>query len=167
MAGGGRGSTPAMPFLKRLPNMRLPIPTCICFSFALAMTSPGLAADLDAHLWRERALLVFAPSASHPDYARLAPELDRRAADLDERQLVVYRLFLQGASRNDHKPLDAAVVEELRRSPGVAPGEATLILIGKDGAEKMRSALGMVDLDAVFRRIDAMPMRRLEMQRRQ
>lgn len=167
MAGVGTGPTPAMPFLKRLPSMRLPIPACLCFSLALAMADTGLAADLDAHLWRERVLLVFAPSASHPDYARLASELDRRAADLDERQLVVYRLFPQGASRNDQKPLEAAAAEELRRGSGVAPDQATLILIGKDGAEKMRSALGRVDLDAVFRRIDAMPMRRLEMQRRQ
>jgi len=144
-------------------------PAFLCFTavLVLALVGPVRSAELDAHLWRERVLLVFAPRADHPDYVRLARELDRRAPDLDERQLVVYRLFPHGASRTDHKPLEADAVEDLQQRFGVAAGQATLILIGKDGGEKMRAALGGVDLDAVFRRVDAMPMRRLEMQGRQ
>lgn len=89
------------------------------------------------------------------------------ARELDERQLVVYRLFSQGVSRSEGKTLEAAAAEGLRRRYGVTACQATLILIGKDGGEKLRAELGVVDLDAVFRRVDAMPMRRLELQDRQ
>lgn len=149
--------------------MRISIPACHVLTLAIAMASAttGLAADLDIHLWRERVLLVFAPRADHPDYVRLARELDQRAGDLQARRLVVYRLFLQGDSRSDREVLETSAVADLRRRLGVTSAQATLILVGKDGGEKLRAGLGVVDLDAVFRRIDAMPMRRLEMKRGQ
>jgi hypothetical protein len=155
--------------MNRSRELRLPSTARLCFTlvFALTLSSPGLAADLDTHLWRERLLLVFAPAADHPEHVRLAGELERRAPELDERQLVVYRLFLQDASRSDRRPLEAAAAEALRRRFGVTAGETVLILIGKDGGEKLRAATGTLDLDTVFQRIDAMPMRRLEMRRRQ
>lgn len=149
--------------------MRILSPACLYLTLGLAMASadPSFAAKLDDHLWRERVLLVFAPAADHPDHVRLSRALEQRKHELDERQFVVYRLFSQGASRSDSKPLEAADVQNLRRRFGLNADRAVLILIGKDGSEKLRTALGEVDLDTIFQLVDEMPMRRQEMRRGQ
>jgi hypothetical protein len=154
--------------MNRGSDMHLTLATWMCVAcvIALTMAGRGMAAELDVHLWRERPLLLFAPSADHPERVRLVKELERRRHELDERQIVVYELLPRGAARVGDKPLGAATVEDMRRRFAVTADQAVLILIGKDGGEKLRAGLGTVDLDTVFRRVDAMPMRRLEMQGR-
>jgi hypothetical protein len=44
----------------------------------------------------------------------------------------------------------------------VAPNQFTLLLIGKDGGEKLRSTKP-VEVETIFRLIDSMPMRQAEM----
>lgn len=44
----------------------------------------------------------------------------------------------------------------------VTPDQFTLLLIGKDGGEKFRSAKP-VEIETIFRLIDSMPMRQAEM----
>ena len=55
-------------------------------------------------------------------------------------------------------------VQALRKKYDVETGKLTLILIGKDGGEKMRQ-VGSIDLQSIFKRIDSMPMRQSEMRR--
>jgi len=51
----------------------------------------------------------------------------------------------------------------LRKRYRVAKGDTTVILVGKDGGEKLRTG-DLADLERIFRLIDSMPMRRREMQ---
>lgn len=54
----------------------------------------------------------------------------------------------------------------LRERYGIAEGQFAVILIGKDGGEKLRR-LEHVPIETIFALIDTMPMRRREMQDRE
>lgn len=118
--------------------------------------------DLEGYRWQARLLLAFAPSADAPGWAGLQRRLEQRRAALADRDLVVFRVLETGATR-DGEPLSAQDAEGLRERFGVRAGESALILVGKDGGVKGRYTLD-ADLPDVFRLIDAMPMRRQEME---
>ena len=137
-----------------------------------AAASPG-AGDLLAHRWQDRVLLVFVPTDAPP--AALEPvreQLTRAAAAVAERDLVV---LVVGAGGAYYEPATrapspgtaaaaAARADALRAHYAPSPGRQTFVLIGKDGTEKARQH-DRLDLNALFRRIDSMPMRRAEMER--
>ena len=106
--------------------------------------------DPAAYAGRSRVLLVLAPR----DDARLAEQARLLAADpagVTERNLVLVAP-------------DASEGNGLRRRYGVAPDAFAVLLIGKDGGVKLRSARPLA-LRGLFEAIDAMPMRRAEMRR--
>jgi hypothetical protein len=76
--------------------------------------------------------------------------------------LVLVEAVEQGYSRVGNKLLAEASVARLRNEFRVEPGATVFILIGKDGTQKLRKA--NASLDELFRLIDAMPMRRREME---
>ncbi len=137
--------------------------------WTLLMASVGLLAslstvsaqgDLDALRWKNRILILFAPSTNDPSFAEQSRTLLANEAALAERELVVLgggggRVeTLYGDPRAAH---DAGA---LRRHFGLAAGAPfEAILIGKDGGVKWRqdAPFDLRDLNAV---IDAMPMRR-------
>ncbi len=131
-----------------------------------AMTGLVSAADLSQHLWHQRVLLVFTPSVDDPHHTRLMRELAERSRDLDDRLVAVYRVVRESRPTSDHPAVSTVADEYLWHRFDVEPSQALLILIGMDGGEKLRSGLTEADLDRVFRRIDAMPMRRMELRGR-
>ena len=95
--------------------------------------------------WKSRVLLIF-----HGRQQQDWPEQrERYRKALKERDLVV----IQGE-------------EEMADAYGVSSSDFTLILIGKDGGVKAKQ-VRRVNLPQLFRLIDAMPMRRKEMEKRQ
>jgi hypothetical protein len=54
-------------------------------------------------------------------------------------------------------------VAVFRQYYGVKPGEATILLIGKDGGVKLRRETEILGCRELFATIDVMPMRRREM----
>lgn len=95
--------------------------------------------------WKSRVLLIF-----HGRQQQDWPEQrERYRKALKERDLVV----IQGE-------------EEMADAYGVTSSDFTLILIGKDGGVKAKQ-VRRVNLPQLFRLIDAMPMRRKEMEKRQ
>jgi hypothetical protein len=113
---------------------------------------------------RARPLLVF---ASNPDDPQLQIQLRRlreNAASVAERDIVVIALPYESPS-----PTSAALTvedaQEVRRRFHVAPADFTVILLGKDGGEKLRAhkPLSIARLNDT---IDAMPMRQQEMHSR-
>lgn len=110
------------------------------------------AFDLEEARWNLRPVLVFSPSGEYPDFLRQEELLAIDADGLAERDVRVVRVL--GDS-------DAALRARYR-----APMEAfTVILIGKDGGEKLRSG-EPVTTGELFALIDTMPMRQQEMRRR-
>ena len=125
-----------------------------------SLSSASAQGDLDALRWKNRILILFAPSDSDPSFARQSRLLLADEKGLAERELVVLGVAggrvetLFGDPKAKH---DAGA---LRRHFGLdarAPFEA--ILIGKDGGVKWRQDAPFEprDMNAV---IDAMPMRR-------
>ncbi|MFN3593265.1 MAG: DUF4174 domain-containing protein [Thiobacillaceae bacterium] len=131
---------------------------------ALALASAAQAADLAAHRWRERVLLVHVTHAKQAVWQRFEQSLREQSQALRERDLVVYVLRdAHGIWRNG-APMSQADAEALRRHIDLAPG--MLQLIGTDGGVKLTQPLAQADLERIHRTIDAMPMRQWEMQNR-
>lgn len=108
--------------------------------------------NLESLQWHSRVLLLFAQSTRD---TRLKQQRERIEADtkgFEERDLKSFALV--GASAG-----------LLRKRFHVKEDEFTVILIGKDGAEKLRSDQPLA-AQRLFEVIDAMPMRRGEMNSR-
>ncbi|MDZ7762064.1 MAG: DUF4174 domain-containing protein [Desulfovermiculus sp.] len=118
--------------------------------------------DLQEYRWKNRLLLVFSPSDTDQTYLELQQALGRAEDRLQDRDMVVFHLFPSGRGKVDGACLSEKEVRSLFQRFDVSDHPLTVILIGKDGGEKARQ-VGRFDLQAVFDRIDAMPMRQREM----
>lgn len=124
--------------------------------------------NLMRYHWANRPLLVFAAGDRDPRFAAVRGELDARSGELAERDVVVITCL---GTRDGHavepgggdQMLTVEDVEALRLSFRVELNDFAIILIGKDGTEKRRDSEA-VSLDTIFEQIDAMPMRREEME---
>jgi len=126
-------------------------------------TKSGDPACLAPYRWKNRILLIFAPSAEHSDYAKQVQALEGEFAGVVERDLLVAELLEDGDCRVGDCCIDPVSRALLRGNFGVEPGDFVVILIGKDGTEKLWSELP-VPADELFSLIDSMPIRRREME---
>ena len=115
----------------------------------------GMAAQSEASLDtlkdKSRVLLVFAPAEQDPNFERQIEIARQHDTEMKERDLVV--LTVVGAAHPD-----------LRKRFKVSTGDFTVVLVGKDGGEKLRSHQPW-SAEQLERTIDAMPMRRDEMRK--
>jgi hypothetical protein len=128
--------------------------------------SQGIEFKLSDYQWQHRILLVFAPSTDSPQYRQQMQAWQVDVAGTDDRNLKLVQILATGESQVDGRSLGSASAERLRQQFGITPEEFAVILVGKDGTEKQRSQTP-IDLAALFRKIDAMPMRQQEMRSRQ
>ncbi len=113
----------------------------------------SLEQQLAGYKSSKRVLLVFAPAA---DDARF--QAQRARWNSEKGAFVDYELVV----------LPAFTTEEaapLAKRYGIKPGAFAVLLIGKDGNEAYRSEV-LVEAKDLYRRIDAMPMRRAEVRER-
>jgi Domain of unknown function (DUF4174) len=116
-----------------------------------------------------RALLVFAPSLDNPPLVSEFNQLKVRAIELKSRSLLYVPIVPEG----HNQPIPASKVPTARLSEDelaamrhrfkVEPNDFLVILIGKDGEEKLNSPTP-VTVDQLEKLIDSMPMRKREMQ---
>jgi hypothetical protein len=139
------------------------LPLLVWLTAASAVAGQG--SGLEQYRWKSRLLLVFAPSETDSSYQDLQCRIHTRGEELAERDLVVFRLFEDGSGSVDGKPVAKDRVRSLRSRFAPRPGALTLVLVGKDGGEKLRQVDGF-ELQEVLDRIDAMPMRQREMRER-
>ena len=115
-----------------------------------------------------RPLVIFAPSASDVRFTQQLAELTHQAADLRERNIVVVM------STADHQTIAASDLQKLpatqlgpkenaklRDRFKISNDSFVVLLVGKDGGEKMRKQK-IVTVDTLNHTIDAMPMRQAE-----
>lgn len=105
--------------------------------------------NLEQHQWKNRVLLFFTPSDNPTDWQTQQRILAKDKNGLQERDLLTYQIK-KG--------------EQLWEKYNVPSDQFTVILIGKDGGEKLRQEEPL-SLDKLYAIIDAMPMRRSEMRR--
>ena len=138
----------------------------LLFGVSYTTGGAGMDFDLDAYQWKNRIILVFAPSSDADAYKRQIQELEGQKDGILDRDLVILELFENGESRWGHTPLSESVAPRMRRQFDIGRDEFVLILIGKDGKVKLRSNHS-VAIWKLFGLIYAMPMRQEEMRRKQ
>jgi hypothetical protein len=115
------------------------------------MNSPMHADPLKDYLWTNRVIITFSNSASNKERLLLNQQIDAEKCEYRLRDLVHIDL-IKGS--DDY--------ERLRHKFAIADHpEFKLLLIGKDGKEKLNTSSG--DLKAIFSVVDSMPMRKKEM----
>lgn len=110
-----------------------------------------------------RPLLIFAPGPKDAQLAIQLRMLNEGAADATERQIVPIALPYESPSPTT-VTLSGSDSEDARRRFHVPPGDFLVILIGKDGGAKLRSAKP-IPQSKLNETIDAMPMRQEEMRK--
>lgn len=120
-----------------------------------AMTS------LDDYKWKNRLLLVFAPKED-PAYQKQIQLFKEQQVGLNERDLLIVQLLVEGTSRIDTQPISPVLAAQIRGRFKVEQQDFQVILVGKDGNTKRRDH-SIIPPEVIFGEIDAMPMRQQEM----
>lgn len=115
--------------------------------------------------WDNRLLFVFAPDAADARFKAQSHALAGKEAEILDRDIVFLKIFETAQSMMDGIEMDEAASESLRRNFRIAPGDYAVILVGKDGFEKLRSN-EVIPAATIFALIDSMPMRIVEMRER-
>jgi len=117
------------------------------------------------HRGKDRLLLIFSPELRDARLTEQTLDIQRNRAGLLERDMVVYRVVMNGESNCDGSVIDDRTAREIRSQFGVPDQAFQVILVGKDGTVKLRR-LTPTPLRQVFSLVDSMPMRRREMRER-
>jgi len=121
-----------------------------------------MAAELSDYLWQSRPLLVFAPSDSDPRLVETVRRIEGSRCDFVDRDMVLGRIVTEGTSTLDGHVVDTNQARRLLSEFGISPKGFSVVLIGKDGGEKLR-VNDIPDLQAIYAVVDGMPMRGREM----
>ena len=115
-----------------------------------------------------RPLLIFAPDSGEALLTHQLAELSGQAAELKERNILVV-INIAGHQQLQKKELQTFPATQLgpdenrklRDRFKVSDNSFAVVLVGKDGGEKMRS-LKLITVENLNQKIDAMPMRKAE-----
>lgn len=118
--------------------------------------------DLNQYQWKNRLLLIFAPSEANELFQAQLNEFEGAEEGFNDRDLKIFYLLMDGASLVEGEPISTTATEHLYKEYNVTEGAITVILIGKDGTEKLRVG-EVLPTPKLFSVIDAMPMRKREM----
>ena len=121
--------------------------------------------DLNAYRWKNRLVLVVALSGRNRLYGKQQSEFQSKAAQLDDRDILMFELLHDGKSTVGNQTLTFEQQSFIRRQFEVPEEDFVFILVGKDGTVKLRAS-EPVSADILFDLIDSMPMRRAEMAER-
>jgi hypothetical protein len=108
-----------------------------------------------------RPLLIFAPTPNDPQLEIQLRRLNQDPAALAERDVILIAIPWDAPSPTAAQLSDGDALTARRRLH-IAPTDFTVILLGKDGGEKLRSSKP-ITLNQLRDTIDAMPMRQDEM----
>lgn len=123
--------------------------------------APAMAAELSDYLWERRPLLLFAPTDSDPRLVETMRRIEASRCDFAARDMVLGRILTDGTSTLDGRVLDTKQAQRLMSKFGISTDSFIVVLIGKDGGEKLRVA-DVPDLQTIYAVIDGMPMRARE-----
>ncbi|MBN4004546.1 MAG: DUF4174 domain-containing protein [Nostoc sp. LPT] len=121
--------------------------------------------NLSSQKWQNRVLLIFAPSVDNHNYQQQMQVFNQHQNGFKDRDLVLVQVLATDKSYANGQLIDESSVANLRNRFGVEQENFRVILIGKDGGVK-RQETTPVPATAIFKQIDAMPMRQQEMQER-
>lgn len=120
---------------------------------------------LKVHQWDHRLLLLFYPKPNDPRAEAIKQNIAGLACGLEERDLLFADLPMNSKPRFADAVVPARAATAIRQHFRVGDREFAVVLVGKDGGEKLRLH-EIPDIDAIFDLIDGMPMRMAEMRER-
>lgn len=129
-------------------------------SISVSVNAQGF--NLNDHKWKDRVLLIFSPNTYTHHYRDQVRELKSAKNGIQERDLKVYHILQESSASVKGEIIEGEETDPLLSEFDVSPSEYTVILIGKDGTEKLRTN-ETLSARRLFKEIDAMPMRKLEM----
>ena len=119
--------------------------------------------DFTPYQWNNRLLLLFAGSPGQHAYREQQRTLARHRHDLVERDLLVFALFDEADGEGGGREIAPPQTYQLRQRYELEQGSFAVILVGKDGGEKLRFQTPVAAGD-LFGLIDSMPVREQELQ---
>lgn len=117
--------------------------------------------DLASYRWENRLVLIFAPTTDDPLLQEQLHTFAWRDPEVVDRDLILGYFPIDEMGSFGGEPTAASAGAALREEFGIAADSFTILLIGKDGGVKMRSATPLT-ADMIFATIDSMPMRQQE-----
>ena len=129
---------------------------------AAIMPAQAAAAELSDYVWQSRPLLVFAPTNSDPRLVDTVRRIEATRCEFADRDMVLGRIVADGTGTLDGHLVDATQAQRLSSEFGIGANGFSVVLIGKDGGEKLR-VNDVPDMKAIYAVIDSMPMRGREM----
>lgn len=142
--------------------VRLALLPCVLLASTVLGSATAAAAELGDYLWERRPLLVFAPTDSDPRLGETLTRIEASRCDFVSRDMVLGLVVTEGTSTLDGQTIDADDSQRLMNQYSVDAGVFSVVLIGKDGGEKLRVD-EVPDLQRFYAVIDGMPMRNREM----
>lgn len=137
--------------------------TVLCLATsAVLVPAQAVAAELNDYLWQRRPLLLFAPTDSDPRLVETTRRIEAGRCDFEERDMLLGRIVAKGTSTLDGHVVEADQAQRLISEFGIGANSFSVVLIGKDGGEKLRIN-DVPDLQTIYGVIDGMPMRGREM----
>ncbi|PHN00816.1 DUF4174 domain-containing protein [Flavilitoribacter nigricans] len=138
--------------------MKQGITLIILFMSMMTLNGQPLA----KHQWKDRLILVFSNSPGDSVATEQLERFREDTAAVKDRDLLIYRIT--PAMVNGPGGQQETTSEWFYKYYRVGKDEFNIILIGKDGGEKLRSEQ-LIQPEKIFDLIDTMPMRRAEMKR--
>jgi hypothetical protein len=143
------------------PAMLKPATAALLWAFAF-IPAPWAAPPLASLNGKARVLVIAAPSLADPALAIQNRWLQTNEVGLHERDVLVIRIIGRAAEATHNLTLDG---QSLLQTLGLRNSKFAVVLIGKDGSKVLQKTTPITS-DALFRLIDAMPMRRQEIRNR-
>ncbi len=109
--------------------------------------------NLSSQKWKNRVLLVFAPSADNHSYQQQIQLFNQHQNGFTDRDLVLVQVLATNKSYANGQLIDQSSAAKLRNRFGVDKQNFRVILVGKDGGVK-RSDTTPVRATAIFEQID-------------
>lgn len=118
---------------------------------------------LARHQWKDRLVLIFSNTSDNAQSREQMDRFEDERAEVKDRDLLLYRIT-PGLVKGP-EDLPELTSEWFYKYYKVGKDEFNVILIGKDGGEKLRSE-ELIPPEKIFELIDSMPMRQAEMKRK-
>ncbi|WKN32575.1 DUF4174 domain-containing protein [Porifericola rhodea] len=139
----------------------------VLFLFFISSFHVSMAQDssiLKKYEWKNRLLLLFSPT-HNTTYQQQLKQLNKHKADLTERDLIVFYITEKDIKTSESTNYTNENKQALLNYYKVNTDTFFVILIGKDGTQKIKQNK-LLSIEQLFGTIDAMPMRRREMNRK-
>lgn len=114
--------------------------------------------------WKNRILLVYADTENSVSYQKQLEEFEKHKKGMADRDLVIFSIFPNRVVDPESHEMGEEVALHLRRRYSVSSEGLTVVLLGKDGGEKLTKP-DFLSVKQLFGIIDQMPMRQREMRK--